>query len=304
MELEYLPINPLTIHVYGEQSCNEMEAMFHENLRLTPDEKMEQLQQSEGIFLVNGGLLVGETMGANVDSALELDSDIPDIANYDPINTFYVYTTGILPSYRNRGLTFHLRWRLHRQIMWASQVIGHAREGAMMRAVESLGGKAQKDYRNYFDCGYDAFLYEIPLTGKLQEKDYDCGPAALRTLIQRKYPKAEHGRYSELVKLCKTTLEDGTSPDSLVEAAERLGYTPIYSKDYHLANLLMGRLPAIANVFVPDENDGHYVVVLGISSYYVVMFDPACGMVYQSIEEFLSNWYSPRYYNQWFMTIK
>lgn len=158
-------ITKAAIAEYGEQSCSEMEQLFHENLRLSPEDKLEQLEASEGFFVTDNGKLIGETMGAYVEDALRLDSEIPDLESYLGKQVFYVYTTSVLPAYQGKGFARMLRQHLNGYLrsQGCRLIVGHAREGAMSALVKEMGGTVVKEYPNYFECGYTAYLYALPL---------------------------------------------------------------------------------------------------------------------------------------------
>lgn len=123
-----------------------------------------------------------------------------------------------------------------------------------------------------------------------------CGPAALKILLQ--YYGVDESE-EELRRLTGATFAEGTAGESIVAAAQRLGFEA-FSKD--LASfkdiryyVLKRKIPVIVNWFPPDHgfrSDGHYSVVVDIKRETICLQDPAIGdMRHLLLSEFLPWWF-------------
>jgi len=102
----------------------------------------------------------------------------------------------------------------------------------------------------------------------------DCGPAALKALMEGFGLPVSYGRLREA---CQTDV-DGTSITTLEEVANRLGLTceEIVIPRDHLFVEEAGALPAIA-VIRHSNGETHFVVVWGVLGPFVQIMDPAVG---------------------------
>lgn len=143
-----------------------------------------------------------------------------------------------------------------------------------------------------------------------QRYDYDCGPAALKTLLDMQgYPDWD---LVKLTELCMTTKQDGTSHQGIIEALRKLSVLYIAENETRAAWEVPR--PFLANIYLPAEDDGHYVVVLrryrsgvpgrrGSRCNVFEVWDPECGLREIEIGDFMKNWYSKRYGKQWFLCV-
>jgi ATP-binding cassette subfamily B protein len=112
----------------------------------------------------------------------------------------------------------------------------------------------------------------IPET--VQTSAMDCGPAALRSLLEGFGIRASYGRLREA---CQTDV-DGTSIDALEDAARALGLdaTQVMIPADHLVLKEADQLPALVVVKLPGGG-AHFVVVWSITAGVAQIMDPATG---------------------------
>ena len=116
----------------------------------------------------------------------------------------------------------------------------------------------------------------------------DCGPAALKCLLEGCGINVHYGRLREA---CQTDV-DGTSIDTLEEVANQLGVQAeqIMIPVDHVLLPQARALPAIAVVVLPNGVT-HFVVVWSLHGKYVQLMDPATGRRFVSREHFLNQLY-------------
>jgi len=114
----------------------------------------------------------------------------------------------------------------------------------------------------------------------------DCGPACIATISKQYGLKIP---VSKIREVAGTDLE-GTSVYGLVQASEKLGFSTkavrVSKKKEIFDNL---PTPLIAHVII-DNILLHYVVVHKISKKYILVADPARGMIKYTPEEFFKIW--------------
>jgi len=116
------------------------------------------------------------------------------------------------------------------------------------------------------------------LTRTRQGTEYSCGASALQAVLS--YWGKEVGE-AELMKLLRTTPEEGTYPENIVKGAQSLGFEAELKENLTLDEI--GRFTAngdpviaLAQVWsaAEDWDDGHYIVALGVDRDYVYFQDP------------------------------
>ncbi|AQS08082.1 lactococcin-G-processing and transport ATP-binding protein LagD [Clostridium saccharobutylicum] len=114
----------------------------------------------------------------------------------------------------------------------------------------------------------------------------DCGPACIATILKQYGLKMP---VSKIREVSGTDLE-GTSVYGLVQAAKKLGFSckavRVVKKEEIFDNL---PLPLIAHVII-DNMLLHYVVIHKISKKYILVADPAKGIIKYTPEEFFKIW--------------
>ena len=122
----------------------------------------------------------------------------------------------------------------------------------------------------------------------VQTSNMDCGPAALKSLLDGFGIPVNYGRLREA---CQTDV-DGTSIDTLEEVANQLGLQAeqiMLPADHVLIDEARA-LPAIAVVVLPNGIT-HFVIVWRRFGKFVELMDPAVGRRWVSAARFLSNLY-------------
>jgi ATP-binding cassette subfamily B protein len=122
----------------------------------------------------------------------------------------------------------------------------------------------------------------------VQTSNMDCGPAALKCLLEGFGVNVHYGRLREA---CQTDV-DGTSIDTLEEVANQLGVQAeqIMLPVDHVLLPESRALPAIAVVVQPNGIT-HFVVVWRSHGQYVQIMDPATGRRFVPRDEFLNQLY-------------
>ena len=152
-------------------------------------------------------------------------------------------------------------------------------------------------------------ILNLPIT--IQEQSFSCGPASLLSVLR--YFKSYTGNEAGLYNLAGTTETDGTSPNGLAAAAEKLGYISKVRENLKwddLNQLLREEKLVILDIeawvdnnppnwnWATDWEDGHWVVLAGIDNENVYLMDPSLSedkkhLVYGYIpkHEFLTRWH-------------
>ena len=126
-------------------------------------------------------------------------------------------------------------------------------------------------------------------TEVVQTSSMDCGPAALKCLLEGHHVSASYGRLREA---CQTDV-DGTSIDTIEDIASDLGLIaeqrliPVDHVTLKAANIL----PAIVVVAKTSEAATHFVVVWRRHGRWLQVMDPAIGRRWVSVESFNSEIY-------------
>lgn len=116
----------------------------------------------------------------------------------------------------------------------------------------------------------------------VQTSSMDCGPAALKCLLDGHGIPAHYGRLREA---CQTSV-DGTSIDTLEDVAQQLGLQAeqVMVPVDHVARRGAADLPAIAVVQHADLG-AHFIVVWRRVGHWVQVMDPAVGRRWLSVKQ-------------------
>lgn len=122
----------------------------------------------------------------------------------------------------------------------------------------------------------------------VQTSNMDCGPAALKSLLEGFGIPVNYGRLREA---CQTNV-DGTSIDTIEEVANQLGLRAeqIMLPADHVLIDEVGALPAIAVVVLPSGVT-HFVIVWRRFGRFVELMDPAVGRRWVTAARFRSDLY-------------
>jgi ATP-binding cassette subfamily B protein len=122
----------------------------------------------------------------------------------------------------------------------------------------------------------------------VQTSNADCGPAALKCLLEGYGVRASYGRLREA---CQTDV-DGTSIDALEEIAATLGLEAeqVMLPLDHLLIPEVRALPAIVVVRIPDGST-HFVVLWRRHGNLLQIMDPATGRRWLTVRRFLRDVY-------------
>lgn len=119
-----------------------------------------------------------------------------------------------------------------------------------------------------------------------QKELKDCGPACLATIFKQYKLKVPIYKIRELAQ----TDKQGTSAKAIIDVANKLGFS---AKGFKANNIndIYGDipLPAIAHVII-DNSYHHYIVIHKITNKYILIADPARGIIKYNVDEFYSIW--------------
>lgn len=137
-----------------------------------------------------------------------------------------------------------------------------------------------------------------------QTTDYSCGPTSLQAVLS--YYGSDM-RMDQLINMTNST-ENGTSPDNIAGAARQMGFSAEIKENMTLQDLqksISRGIPVIIDCqawsgnnttnqnWTADQEDGHYMVVIGIDDTNIYFEDPAIlgSRGYLSNQEFLDRWH-------------
>jgi predicted double-glycine peptidase len=128
-----------------------------------------------------------------------------------------------------------------------------------------------------------------------QKKDYDCGVYAVNFLMEL------HGIYNFgidfLEQELKTTADNGTTHEDI---SNWFNNDVLSGYDSDINKI---KVPALVNY--QYDGEGHYGVVLCITKKMVTIYNPAIGDI-EIVDkgQFILSWYSERYGNKWYLSLK
>lgn len=136
--------------------------------------------------------------------------------------------------------------------------------------------------------------------------EYTCGPAALRMVAA--FLRRPIGRL-QAITLCKTTATHGTTRLNLIQAARSQNLRVHAHSNATLREidaLLRKKIPVIVNYREPQDEEGHYSVIIKVTNTHVVLADPYHGPKLKiSRREFMSRWHGKhlRAHRRWMMGV-
>ena len=138
-----------------------------------------------------------------------------------------------------------------------------------------------------------------------QDTNYSCGPATMQ-MIFRFYGKF----FSEekLVKKLNTQKSIGTHHQAMIDLAIEEGFFPYVNNESSIEEIesyLNKKIPVIVHYTEPDNDDGHYSVIIGIEKNNIILNDPWNGEKFKiNIEEFEKRWKDDkRNSKKWLMVV-
>jgi GNAT superfamily N-acetyltransferase len=156
------------------------EEVFAENLQMeTVEEKEELLEKALTVWMFVDGKIAGETYGYAVP---DIDEDIPGVEGFCfsdgkarkdnvPEQTFYMYSTAILPEFQRKGYARILKSYMlgvvsaSSYLSWSpfETVIGHSHEGGSLQLNLGFGAKTLAGFSNWYDTGKTYYMYRLDL---------------------------------------------------------------------------------------------------------------------------------------------
>lgn len=144
----------------------------------------------------------------------------------------------------------------------------------------------------------------IDMPGGIQTYDFDCGAKALQLVL------AYYGveiREDELMKELKTDKKSGTSVKNMISVAEQKGFhvfaecgvsldaiKKYVAQDHPVIVLIQAWAEKYMTIeeWREDNEDGHYVVVVGYEGSVIIFEDPASfRKTWMTAEEFIFRWH-------------
>src|SRR3989344_2310259 len=126
-----------------------------------------------------------------------------------------------------------------------------------------------------------------------QENDYYCGPAVLSSLLGY---FGKNLSQKEIAKLTKTKPPPhGTENHEMAKMSKKFGF---YSKAKRNATIkdieqILKKYPVIINYIEPEEDVGHFAIVLELTKNSIILSDPWHGPKFKiTQEEFLKRWHN------------
>ena len=135
-----------------------------------------------------------------------------------------------------------------------------------------------------------------------QPTDYSCGPTCLQAVLNY---YGQDVRVDKLINITNCTPENGTTPQNLANGAGSYGLKAEVKENLtlnDLENYLKQGIPVIVacqawaennTVWTEDQEDGHYMVVIGIDQENVYFEDPSIlgSRGFIPHQEFLDRWH-------------
>jgi hypothetical protein len=138
------------------------EEEYHENLRLTLEDKIYLLERAITIWMFDGDELVGETYGVSLGDEIGEHPGCP----YDP-QAIYCYSNTILGQYKGKGYGTILKAAFIGRVSRDFRAIyGHARPGASQALNRKFGAQFLETHENWFGTGENYGLYVLKLGGE------------------------------------------------------------------------------------------------------------------------------------------
>ena len=142
------------------------EEEYHENLRLTLEDKIYLLERAITIWMFDEEELVGETYGVPLEDEEEEHPGCP----VDP-KAIYCYSNTILGMYKGKGYGTILKAAFIGRVSRDFRAIyGHARPGASQALNRKFGAQFLQTYEDWFETGESYGLYVLKLDGAEEEE--------------------------------------------------------------------------------------------------------------------------------------
>jgi hypothetical protein len=147
---------------------------------------------------------------------------------------------------------------------------------------------------NFENVLLDGKYFVLPVGTYRQSAPGMCGPASLKIYMDfLRWPILE----SYIAKKCKMIPNDGTTPESMIKAAQELKFIASEKQNYtvdEVKETIRSGFPIIANHQAePKLGEGHYAVIIGFTKTEFVLSDPSEdeGYVVTPIKTFMDKWY-------------
>jgi len=154
----------ISSHVPVEETLI-FESEYEPELALDRDEKERILSHpsSVAVWIYVDGKPAAEVYGLPVRQLMELEGDVPDVADHQ--EAMYCYSTTVLPEFRGRGLgRFVKQWWIGMvKSLGFKTVVGHASHPAILEMVRESGGEILRQHPNWYGTLRKCWFYRIRL---------------------------------------------------------------------------------------------------------------------------------------------
>lgn len=136
-----------------------------------------------------------------------------------------------------------------------------------------------------------------------QKKDYTCGPACMKVVLDYFGIKKE---INELVKELKTTKKRGTDNAKMIEVIKKNKLKYVVKANSRLADIerFLKDYLVVVGYFIPYYQESHYAIVKKIDAEKIYFHDTWFGSNHQyKISYFLKNWWDEEE-KRWLLAIK
>lgn len=143
------------------------EAVYHENLRLDPAEKIEIWDTPGSIFvwMFVDGELAGESYGIPIASSDEPIEGLTELTDKERETAIYCYSNTMLPSFQNQGLGTVLKahWLGLAAGKGFDIVYGHARPGGSQALNAKFDAVFLGAFPDWYDTKEEYKMYRLAL---------------------------------------------------------------------------------------------------------------------------------------------
>jgi predicted double-glycine peptidase len=138
-----------------------------------------------------------------------------------------------------------------------------------------------------------------------QDVNYSCGPAVIQMVLKF------YGKFfseEELMKRLKTNKNIGTRHEDMIDVTTKEGFY-VYSNNgssfQEIDLFLKEKKPIVVNFIEPNDNEGHYSVVVGLNDEDIILNDPWNGPNFKMKKtDFEKRWFSEDgRNNKWIMVV-
>src|SRR3989344_4539551 len=126
-----------------------------------------------------------------------------------------------------------------------------------------------------------------------QDTNYSCAPTVME-MVFRFYGKVFGEK--DLIQMLKTKKDTGTHHNAMIDLARTEGFYVYVNNESSLdevASLVKKNVPVIVHFIEPDNDEGHYAVIIDVKKDHIILDDPWNGEKFKMvIDDFEERWHS------------